>query len=507
MPKGTRDFLPEQMAIRQRAFELVTRVFERHGAVSIDTPALELKETLLGQYGEESKLIYDVADQGGELLSLRYDLTVPFARYLAAHKIGNIKRYHISRVYRRDQPAIQRGRFREFYQCDFDIAGEYAAMVPDAEVLRVLVEVLDEFARLSEHHRRRLGSFAVKLSHRALLDALLSLCGVADDKLRPICSAVDKLDKEPWTAVRREMVDVKGLPPDVAERVGAYVTRSGAPRDMLAALCADRSLCEERPAAAQALDELRRLFDYLDAMGVLSRCTFNLSLARGLDYYTGLIFEVVLTDGATPLGSIGAGGRYDTLVGDFCGKRVPCVGCSLGIERMFALMEEAERDAAAAANRPIRASKTAVLVAVIGEVGVAQRMRLCDELWRAGIAAEFSYGDRPKMPRQLQYALESGIPLLAILGEDELARGVVNLKRLATQQQREHRRGQELIGAVCAALAAEREAQGADASREKTEAGGDAEAAAARAAVNCCADAVAEARLAEPAGGASRATG
>lgn len=134
VPKGARDFLPEQMAIREKAFRIVTKVFDRHGAVAIDTPVFELKETLTGKYGEDSKLIYDLADQGGELLSLRYDLTVPLARFLATHKINNLKRYHISRVYRRDNPAIQRGRFREFYQCDFDIAGNFARMVPDAEV-------------------------------------------------------------------------------------------------------------------------------------------------------------------------------------------------------------------------------------------------------------------------------------------------------------------------------------------------------------------------------------
>lgn len=134
VPKGARDFLPEQMAIREKAFGIVTKVFDRHGAVAIDTPVFELKETLTGKYGEDSKLIYDLADQGGELLSLRYDLTVPLARFLATHKINNLKRYHISRVYRRDNPAIQRGRFREFYQCDLDIAGTFARMVPDAEV-------------------------------------------------------------------------------------------------------------------------------------------------------------------------------------------------------------------------------------------------------------------------------------------------------------------------------------------------------------------------------------
>ena len=139
IPKGTRDFAPEQMRIREQVFAAIRRIFKRHGGVEIDTPVFELKEVLTGKYGEDSKLIYDLADQGGELLSLRYDLTVPFARFLAMNSVGNIKRYHIAKVYRRDQPQLNRGRYREFYQCDFDIAGNYSVMVPDAEVCVALL--------------------------------------------------------------------------------------------------------------------------------------------------------------------------------------------------------------------------------------------------------------------------------------------------------------------------------------------------------------------------------
>jgi histidyl-tRNA synthetase len=456
VPKGTRDFLPEQMAIRQRVFSLITSVFERHGAVTIETPVFELKETLLGQYGEESKLIYDIADQGGELLSLRYDLTVPFARFLATHGIVSLKRYQLGRVYRRDQPAISRGRFREFYQCDFDIAGQHPSMVADAEVLRVLIEVLDEFAALSPFHQQRLGSYQIKLSHRGLLDAILQLCGVPKDRLRPICSSIDKLDKEPWESVRKEMVETKNLSEQCADRIGAFVTRSGEPWELLRELRADTTLCCGQFGAEEALGDLERLFVYLEAMGnVLDRCTLNLSLARGLDYYTGLIFEAVLTDGTTPLGSIGAGGRYDNLVEDFAGKQVPCVGASIGIERIFSLMEDAEREVAQATGCVIRANKTQVLVAGIGNVDLVQRLRLCDELWRAHIAAECVYTERPKMARQLQYALDRGIPVLAILGESELSAGMVGLKRLSTQEQIQVERGPPMLRAIQDWIAAE----------------------------------------------------
>lgn len=143
-PKGMRDFEPKQMAVREQVFKTITNVFKRHGGLAIDTPVCERKDVLTGKYGEDSKLIYDLQDQGGELLSLRYDLTVPFARYLAQNKINNMKRYHIAKVYRRDNPSVTKGRFREFYQCDFDIAGKFDSMIPDVECLRIIYEILTE---------------------------------------------------------------------------------------------------------------------------------------------------------------------------------------------------------------------------------------------------------------------------------------------------------------------------------------------------------------------------
>ncbi|GJD09847.1 Histidine--tRNA ligase, cytoplasmic [Galdieria sulphuraria] len=349
VPKGARDFLPEQMAIREKAFRIVTKVFDRHGAVAIDTPVFELKETLTGKYGEDSKLIYDLADQGGELLSLRYDLTVPLARFLATHKINNLKRYHISRVYRRDNPAIQRGRFREFYQCDFDIAGTFARMVPDAEVIKVLCEVLDELAVVSSFHAKVLSSYKIKVNHRGILDSIFELCGVPKEKMRAISSAVDKLDKESWSSVRSEIVERKGLDPFIADKIGSYVLRRDNPQRMLSSLYEDSQLSS---MARSSLEDMELLFKYLGDLGVGDCLIFDLSLARGLDYYTGLIFEAVLTtDSNTSLGSIGAGGRYDNLVDMFSSRSVPCVGCSLGIERILTIFEAAEKEWATSLGR------------------------------------------------------------------------------------------------------------------------------------------------------------
>jgi histidyl-tRNA synthetase len=430
LAKGTRDFLPEQMAIRESAFAAIVAVFKRHGAVALDTPVFELRATLTGKYGEDSKLIYDLADQGGEALSLRYDLTVPFARYLAMHAVGNIKRYHIARVYRRDQPAMARGRFREFYQCDFDIAGSYPTMMADAEVLKVLTEVL---AGLD------LGGFAVKLNHRRLLDAALEISGVPPAKFRAICSAVDKLDKEPWEAVRCEMISEKGLSEHVADRIGTFVqlrSPAGQPRALLAQLTAEGSPFAGHGGAAEALAEMGLLFEYLEAMGALSHFVFDLSLARGLDYYTGVIYEAVLTGGGHNVGSIGGGGRYDNLVGMFSGKVIPAVGVSVGIERIFNILEERARARAAApGGAPIRATQTQVLVCSIGAGLATHRMRLAAVLWSQGIKAEYLLAASPNMAKQLTAALEGGIPLLVIFGEDELAAGTLKLKRLADKEE------------------------------------------------------------------------
>ncbi|KAM6923500.1 histidine--tRNA ligase-like [Xenentodon cancila] len=216
--KGTRDYNPKQMAIRERVFNTIISCFKRHGAETIDTPVFELKETLTGKYGEDSKLIYDLKDQGGELLSLRYDLTVPFARYLAMNKITNIKRYHIAKVYRRDNPAMTRGRYREFYQCDFDIAGQYDPMIPDADCLKIVHEILSEL---------ELGDFCIKVNDRRILDGMFAVCGVPDDKFRTICSTVDKLDKMSWEDVKKEMVNEKGLSEEAADQIGEYVSMKG----------------------------------------------------------------------------------------------------------------------------------------------------------------------------------------------------------------------------------------------------------------------------------------
>jgi len=373
--KGARDFTPLQMSIRNKVFQKITTVFKNHGAVEIDTPVFELKETLTGKYGEDSKLIYDLVDQGGEMLSLRYDLTVPFARYMAIHNIPSIKRYHIGKVYRRDQPAMNKGRFREFYQCDFDIAGASSGlMVPDAEVLKIVVEVLTEL---------NIGTFLIKLNHRLLLDAMIELSNIGNDKFKTVCSSVDKLDKEAWETVREELIK-KGISTEQCEKLHSFVKLKDTPWSLLKVLKENEVLMKSTKGST-AIKEFEVLFEYLDILEVTPYVSFDLSLARGLDYYTGLIYEVILT-GGDKIGSISGGGRYDELVGMFSGRQIPSVGVSFGVERIFHILEENFKK-----DPLIRESETEVLVASIGKNMIKERIRCVNELWKAGIKVKKSY--------------------------------------------------------------------------------------------------------------------
>lgn len=269
---------------------------------------------------------------------------------------------------------MTRGRFREFHQCDFDVAGVYPSMVPDAEVIKVLTEILDDLD---------LGAYEIKLNHRGLLDSMLDIAGVPEDKFRPICSAIDKLDKEPWEVVRREMVVDKGLDEAAADAIRPFVELRGQPKALLATLLEPGHAFSAHPRGRAALEELRTLFDFLGSMGALDSIVFDLSLARGLDYYTGVIYEAVLK-GAV-VGSIAAGGRYDKLVGMFSGKDVPAVGVSIGIERIYNIMEEQARRQAQEEGCSVRETETQVLVASIGNGHQAQRMQLAARLWARGI--------------------------------------------------------------------------------------------------------------------------
>ncbi|XP_074068911.1 histidine--tRNA ligase, mitochondrial isoform X1 [Macrotis lagotis] len=427
-PKGTRDLSPQQMAIREKILNTVISCFKRHGAKGLDTPVFELKEVLMEKYGEDSRLIYDLKDQGGELLALRYDLTVPFARYLAMNKIKKMKRYHIGKVWRRESPSISQGRYREFCQCDFDIAGQFDPMIPDAECLKIINEILNSL---------QMGDFLIKVNDRRILDGIFAVCGVPDDKFRFVCASVDKLGKMSWKDVRQEMVGKVGLAPKVADSIGGYIQQHGGV-SLVEQLLQDPKLSQNKQAL-EGLGDLNLLFEYLALFGISEKISFDLSLARGLDYYTGVIYEAVLLqtpgkEGEEPLGvgSVAAGGRYDGLVGMFDPKsrKVPCVGLSIGVERIFSIVEQRME-----ATGKAQVTETQVLVATAQKNFLKERMKLIAELWDAGIKAEMLYKKNPSFLTQLHYCEETGIPLVAIIGEQELRDGVIKLRSVASREE------------------------------------------------------------------------
>ena len=290
------------------------------------------------------------------------------------------------------------------------------------EVVSVACEILSNLP---------IGSFVVKLNHRVLLDAIFEICGVPPDKFRSICSAVDKLDKAPWEEVKREMVEDKGLPEASADKIGTFVCRGsmGAgkrvdPREMHKIL-SDEGVFATHPGAMAAMEELDKLWGYLDAMGSLQYVSFDLSLARGLDYYTGLIYECVHTqDGGPGVGSIAAGGRYDKLVGMFSGTgaQVPCVGVSIGVERIFAIMEA---NAAGKGAEP----NVQCFVASVGKGMLVHRMQIAKELWNAGVSAEYWQNkENPNFKSQREHVLSTRVPVMVVVGESEVAGGTVKVK-------------------------------------------------------------------------------
>eukprot|EP01134_Creolimax_fragrantissima_P008076 CFRG8076T1 len=423
VPKGTRDQDPLSMSIREEVINKIITVFKRHGAEAIDTPVFELRDTLMGKYGEDTKLIYDLKDQGGEICSLRYDLTVPFARYLAMNKTKQMKRYHIAKVYRRDTPAMTRGRYREFYQCDFDIAGEYESMMPDAECMKIATEI---FTSLD------IGEFVIKVNNRKILDGLFEVCGVPEADFRPICSAVDKLDKMSWEDVKKEMTQDKGLPEENADLIEPFVKMkaSGMENFELIKKLRETAL-KDNPRAMEGLADMQTFCEYLELYGCIDKISFDMSLARGLDYYTGVIYEAVIVDGH--VGSVAGGGRYDGLVGMFDpkGKQVPCVGVSIGVERIFAVMAERAK------KNPTRqrTTETQVLVTSGQKDFLKPRMKLLAELWDAGVKAETVYKANPKLLNQFQKCETESIPFAAIIGGDELEQGVVTLRDMVTREE------------------------------------------------------------------------
>lgn len=416
LPKGFRDFLPNEMLKRDYVFDNVRSVFHLYGFEPIQTPVMELRETLLGKYGEDAEnLIYE-AQHGGsskEAHMMRYDLTVPLARVVAMYENEiklPFKRYHIAPVWRGERP--QRGRFREFYQCDADIVG-VAGMSADAELISLATTAL-----------KRLGfpDFTVKINNRKLLTGIGQYSGVPDEQLADLYRSVDKFDKVGAEGVAKELVE-RGISSDVVDRMIMLLQAHGEGVESLNNL---EDIIGSIPTAAEGLRELREMAAYMEALGVpAEHYAFDFTVVRGLGYYTGPIFEAVLN--GESIGSISGGGRYDDLIGLFRRESLPTTGISLGIERIIVLMDEL-------GLYPAHIGGTVVqtLVTVFDDERLMDSTRFAGKLRAAGIQTELYMDDAKfKIGKQFAHADKKGIPLVAVIGPEEAAAGVVNLKRLS----------------------------------------------------------------------------
>ena len=434
IPKGTRDFSPVEMAKRNYIFNTIREVFHLFGYQQIETPSMENLSTLMGKYGDEGdKLLFKIQNSGDyfsgltdeELLSrnaaklaskfcekgLRYDLTVPFARYVVMHRDEisfPFKRYQIQPVWRADRP--QKGRYREFYQCDADVVGSNS-LLNEVELVQMIDRVYGKFGiRVS-----------IKINNRKILTGIAEIIGEAD-KIVDITVAIDKLDKIGLDNVNAELAS-KGIPQEAIEKLQPIIMLSGSNEEKLETL---KTVLAASETGLKGVEESEFILKTVASLGVKSEVELDLTLARGLNYYTGAIFEVKALD--VQIGSISGGGRYDNLTGVFGMSGMSGVGISFGADRIYDVLNQLDLYPKEAVNA------TQLLFVNFGEKEAAYCLPVLSQARDAGIRAEI-YPDSAKMKKQMSYANDKNIPFVAIVGENEMNEGKLTLKNMTTGEQ------------------------------------------------------------------------
>jgi len=434
IPKGTRDFSPVEMVKRNYIFDTIKKVFQLYGFMPIETPSMENLSTLMGKYGEEGdKLLFKVLNSGDFLSKidetqlrernasklttkvsekgLRYDLTVPFARYVVQHRNEinfPFKRYQIQPVWRADRP--QKGRYREFYQCDVDVIGSNS-LLNEVELIQIVDEV----------YKRLQLNVIIKLNNRKILAGIAEVIGEAD-KIIDITVAIDKLDKIGLDNVNKELAD-KGIAQEAIDTLQPIILLSGTNQDKLAKL---KELLASSEVGKKGIEELETVFSYLNHLNVNTEVELDLTLARGLNYYTGAIFEVKSKD--MEFGSITGGGRYDDLTGIFGLKDVSGVGISFGADRIYDVLEQMNK------FPEETEATTKVLFINFGEKEESFCLPILAKLRANGINAEI-FPASQKMKKQMTYANNKNIPYVILVGESELEEGMLSLKDMETGEQ------------------------------------------------------------------------
>lgn len=416
-PKGTRDLNPNEVRLREKLFESIKKYFELYGGQPIDTPVIECVDTVKNLYGDEfNKLVYTLDDQGGEKLLLRYDLTVPFARYIVNNAINIFKRYQIGKVYRRDEPQITKGRFREFYQADFDIIGtDYETYIQDTEMLLLLTDILKEI--LGDQ------TFIITFNNRNLLFDVLSFIGVDKGDYNKVCSSLDKLDKKELDEVIDELIKEKQIDVNIVNKLTNYITLvksfENSDLDTIEKL---NILLEKGYIQKDTFDSMIKFINNINSVQISKYINFNPLLSRGLDYYTGIIYEAIYCDQSIMSSTIAAGGRYDNML-DRLGNRgiIPAIGLSIGIERIVTILEKTQAS-------EINTMKDYVYVATVGKNMETHKLVLINELRKQNINVEYSYNNKAKMRQQFEYVFKNGIKYMIILGENEVNTNTLKLK-------------------------------------------------------------------------------
>ena len=434
--KGTRDFLPATMAKRNFIFSTTRKVFEKYGFLPIETPSIEKTETLMGKYGEEGdRLIFRVLNLGDQLKkadtealadenlprfansvsdkALRYDLTVPFARFVVQNQNElsfPFKRYQIQPVWRADRP--QRGRYREFYQCDVDVVGS-DSLLYEVELVQIFDEVLSNLG---------LSDFTIKINNRKILTGIAEVCGESE-KIVPITVAIDKLDKIGKEGVIKELRE-REISEDAILKIDPLFELDGSNTEKLGKL---KSFLKESEIGLKGIEELEYVIEYAEKLGLRkAKVEFEVTLARGLNYYTGAIFEVAANN--VKIGSICGGGRYDDLTAMFGLKNMSGVGISFGADRIFDVMTELDLFPESALT------STKVLFINFGEQEQNQSMIYAKQLRDTGIATEV-YPSTAKMKKQMKYADDRNIPYVVLIGSDEIENNTITYKNMSSGEQ------------------------------------------------------------------------
>lgn len=434
IPKGTRDFSPVEMAKRNYIFDTIRNVFYLYGFQQIETPAMESLSTLMGKYGEEGdKLLFKIQNSGDyfsgltdeELLSrnapklackfcekgLRYDLTVPFARYVVMHRdeiTFPFKRFQIQPVWRADRP--QKGRYREFYQCDADVVGSNS-LLNEVELVQMIDAVFGRFGI----------RVCIKVNNRKILTGIAEIIGEAD-KIVDITVAIDKLDKIGLDNVNAELAS-KGISGDAIAKLQPIIQLSGSNEEKMSVL---KSVLAASETGLKGIEESEFILKRVAALGIRSEVELDLTLARGLNYYTGAIFEVKALE--VQIGSISGGGRYDNLTGVFGMEGVSGVGISFGADRIYDVLNQLDLYPKGTENA------TQLLFVNFGEKESEYVLPVLSRVREAGICAEI-YPDAAKMKKQMGYANSKAVPFVAIVGEDEMNEGKITLKNMSTGEQ------------------------------------------------------------------------